>query len=453
MNGMLSTAAGFMDGVLHGADRAFDGVSTDTRRLKSGELFVALTGPHYDGGDFVGKALGAGAAGAVVRALVGEDIAQITVDDTRSALGKLGRSWRERHDLTVVGITGSNGKTTLKEMVAACLSCRAPTLATEGNLNNDIGLPLMLLRIDASHEHAVLEMGANHRGEIAYLTSLAKPDVVVITNAGAAHLEGFGSVQGVAEGKGEILRGTPRPRVAILNADDDYYDYWRSLTTDVDVNSFGFGERADVRADSVVVDKGVTRFVLYASAAAVPVSLPLVGVHNVRNACAAAAVATALGMPLDDIAAALGTVRPVGGRLQALAGRNGATLYDDSYNANPLSVAAAAEFLVSLPGQSWVVLGDMLELGADEREIHREVGENLRRIGVDRLFATGELCRHASEGYGDGAAWFATADELAAAVGEQLSGDVNVLVKGSRGMRMERVVDALRAADALRRKA
>ena len=173
MNGMLSTAAGFMDGVLHGADRAFDGVSTDTRRLKTGELFVALTGPNYDGGDFVGKALGAGAAGAVVRALVGEDIAQITVDDTRSALGRLGRSWRERHDLTVVGITGSNGKTTLKEMVAACLSFRAPTLATEGNLNNDIGLPLMLLRIDATHEHAVLEMGANHRGEIAYLTSLA----------------------------------------------------------------------------------------------------------------------------------------------------------------------------------------------------------------------------------------------------------------------------------------
>jgi UDP-N-acetylmuramoyl-tripeptide--D-alanyl-D-alanine ligase len=453
VNGTLSKAANSMDGTLHGADGAFDGVSTDTRRLKPGELFVALTGPRYEGSEFVGKALGAGAAGAVVGKLTGEDIAQITVDDTRAALGRLGRTWRESHELTVVGITGSNGKTTLKELIAACLSSVAPTLATEGNLNNEIGLPLMLSRIDASHQYAVLEMGANHRGEIAYLTSLARPDVAVITNAAAAHLEGFGSVQGVAEGKGEILQGEPRPRIAVLNADDAYFDYWCSLAGDSRIRSFGFSEHADVRGGDVVVDKGATRFVLRAGEAAVPVSLPLAGVHNVRNACAAAAVATALGLRLDDIAVALESVRPVGGRLEPLAGLNAAALYDDSYNANPLSVMAAAEFLVSLPGQSWLILGDMLELGPDEREIHREVGESVRRIGVDRLFATGDLCRHSSEAFGDGAAWFATTDELAAAVSEQLSSDVNVLVKGSRAMRMERVVDALRAADPVRRKA
>jgi UDP-N-acetylmuramoyl-tripeptide--D-alanyl-D-alanine ligase len=453
VNGMLSAAASAMEGNLHGADRAFDGISTDTRRLTQGELFFALSGPNYDGADFVGKALGAGAAGAVVGSLVGEDIAQISVDDTRAALGRLARSWRESHELTVVGVTGSNGKTTLKELIAACLSSVAPTLATEGNLNNEIGVPLMLSRIDESHRYAVLEMGANHRGEIAYLTSLARPDIVVITNAGAAHLEGFGSVQGVAEGKGEILQGKPRPHVAVLNADDAYFDYWRSLAGGSRIRSFGVSEQADVRGGDVVVDKGVTRFVLRVGDAAVPVSLPLAGVHNVRNACAAAAIATELGVRLDDIAVALESVHPVGGRLEPIAGVKGAALYDDSYNANPVSVRAAAEFLVSLPGQSWLVLGDMLELGHDEQKIHREVGESARRIGVERLFATGELCRHTSEGFGDGAAWFATTDELAAAVAGQLSSDVNVLVKGSRAMRMERVVDALRAADAMRKKA
>ena len=195
MNGTLSAAAGTMNGTLHGTDRAFDGISTDTRRLVSGELFFALSGPNFDGADFVGKARGAGAAAAVVGSRVGEDIAQITVDDTRAALGKLARSWRESHELIVVGITGSNGKTTLKELIAACLASVAPTLATEGNLNNEIGVPLMLSRIDETHRFAVLEMGANHRGEIAYLTSLARPDIVVITNAGEAHLEGFGSLQ------------------------------------------------------------------------------------------------------------------------------------------------------------------------------------------------------------------------------------------------------------------
>lgn len=453
MNGMLSAAAGFMDGILQGTDRSFDGVSTDTRRLGRGELFFALSGPNFDGADFVGKALGNGAAGAVVSSPVDEDIPQIAVGDTRAALGKLGRAWREQHDLTVVGITGSNGKTTVKELIAACLSCIAPTLATEGNLNNEIGLPLMMLRIDESHQCAVFEMGANHRGEIAYLTSLARPDIVVITNAGAAHLEGFGSLQGVAEGKGEILLGTPRPRIAVLNADDGYYDYWRSLVRGSDVRSFGFSEHADVRGGDVAVDGGVTRFVLRVGDTAVPVSLPLAGAHNVRNACAAAAVAGALGMRLDDIAVALESVHPVDGRLQPLTGVNGAALYDDSYNANPLSVEAAAEFLVSLPGESWLVLGDMLELGSNESEIHREVGENLRRIGIDRLYATGDLCRHTREAFGDGAAWFATTDELAAAVGGQLASGINVLVKGSRGLRMERVVDALRATDALRRKA
>ena len=227
MNSTLASAAESMRGTLHGADRVFDGVSTDTRTISHGELFFALSGPNFNGGEFVAEAADKGAAGAVVASQVPCDLAQISVADTRLALGRLGATWRQQHAATVVAVTGSNGKTTLKEMIAACLSQAEPTIATAGNLNNDIGMPLMLLRISAAHRFAVLEMGANHAGEIAYLTSLARPDVVVINNAGPSHLEGFGTITGVAKGKGEILQGEPRPRCAILNADDDFFDYWR----------------------------------------------------------------------------------------------------------------------------------------------------------------------------------------------------------------------------------
>jgi len=442
-----------MDGTVHGTDRAFDGVSIDTRTLKDGELFFALSGPNFDGGDFVGQAHDKGAAGAVVATAVDGDIAQIVVDDAKLALGRLGKAWRVQHDTTVVGITGSNGKTTLKELIAACLSPVAPTFATEGNFNNDIGMPMMLLRIDQSHRYAVLELGANHPGEIAYLASLSLPDIVVITNAGEAHLEGFGSIDGVARGKGEILQGESRPDFAILNADDEYFDFWRSLADDINVVSFGFNAKADIRGDEIIVDKGLTRFLLHIGDKAVPVSLPLAGTHNVRNACAAAAVATVLGVSPDDIAHGLEAVGPVSGRMQALEGQGGAVLYDDSYNANPLSVIAAGEFLAALPGESWIVLGDMKELGANEARLHSEVGEQLKRVGIDRLFATGELCRNTSEAFGEGASWFDSIDELAPAVLAALSSDVNVLVKGSRSMRMERIVDALRAPAAMRAEA
>ena len=252
MTATLEKAAEFMQGVLHGDDREFDGVSTDTRTIREGELFFALQGPNFDGNDYVRAAKQAGAAGAVVSRRVDDDIAQLTVDDTKAALGRFAAAWRNEHDVTVVGVTGSNGKTTLKELIAACLSRKAATLATHGNLNNDIGVPLMLARIDASHRYVVLEMGANHAGEIAYLTQLVRPDVVVITNAGAAHLEGFGSIEGVALAKGEILQGEPRPQVAILNADDKYFPYWSSQVEDVRCLSFGFDEAADVRADNIV---------------------------------------------------------------------------------------------------------------------------------------------------------------------------------------------------------
>jgi UDP-N-acetylmuramoyl-tripeptide--D-alanyl-D-alanine ligase len=447
----LSVAADAMNGTLHGDDCRFDGVSTDTRTIRDGELFIALSGPNFDGSKFVSHASSKGAVAAVVPSPTTAAVPQIEVEDTRVALGQLGAAWRDQHAITVVGVTGSNGKTTLKELIAACLSSVAPTLATEGNLNNDIGMPLMMSRIDASHRYAVLEMGANHAGEIAYLTNLARPDVVVITNAAAAHLEGFGSIEGVAHAKAEILLGDPRPSVAVLNADDEYYPYWQSLVEGVDVLSFGLDEDADIRADQIETGKGQTHFTMHLLDTTMELTLPLAGEHNVRNACAAAAVATALDVPAETIRKSLESVNPISGRMAPLPGFNGSTLYDDSYNANPLSVIAAAEYIASLGGESWLVLGDMFELGEEAERIHRDVGEAIRESGVDRLFTLGELSTHSGQAFGDGASSYDAIDTLVGDVRADLNGSVNLLVKGSRGMRMERVVDALREAEPMRK--
>ncbi len=440
----LAIAADFMHGQLHGADHPFNGVSTDTRSLQEGELFVALQGPNFDGCDYVGQARDRGAAGAVVPALVDEEIPQIAVEDSKKALGLLGAAWRQQLSPVVVGITGSNGKTTLKELTAACLATAAPTVATHGNLNNDIGMPLMLTRIEEHHRFAVLEMGANHAGEIAYLTALAKPDIVAITNAGAAHLEGFGSLDGVARAKGEILRGETRPKVAVLNADDHYFDYWSALVEDTQLITFGIDGDADVHARNIEAEAGGSSFALHLPGGEIDVVLPLPGRHNVRNACAAAAIALAGGIDIADIKSALETVQPVEGRLRRLAGTDGATIYDDSYNANPLSVVPAAEFLASLPGENILVLGDMGELGDDAARMHAETGSRVREAGISRLLATGALSRNTVEGFGDGASWHADIDGVTARLKSELHADANVLVKGSRFMRMERVVEALR---------
>ena len=439
----LAAAADSMHGTLHGADHAFNGVSTDTRTLQRGELFIALQGPNFDGCDYVGQARDKGAAGAVVPRLVDQDISQIAVEDAKHALGQLGAAWRQQLSPIVVGVTGSNGKTTLKELTAACLAKAAPTLATHGNLNNDIGMPLMLTRIEERHRFAVLEMGANHAGEIAYLTALAKPDIVVITNAAAAHLEGFGSLDGVARAKGEILCGETRPKVAVLNADDRYFEYWSTLVQDTQLITFGIEGDADVRAGNINAEADRSSFDLHLPVGEIDVVLPLSGQHNVRNACAAAAIAIAVGIDIADIKTALESVQPVDGRLRRLAGINGATVYDDSYNANPLSVVAAAEFLASLPGDNLLVLGDMAELGDDAARLHAETGAQVRAAGVSRLLATGALSRNTVEGFGDGATWHADIDELTARVASELGADSNVLIKGSRCMQMEQVVAAL----------
>lgn len=445
-------AAKSMQGELHGIDTLFRGVSTDTRTLREGELFFALHGPNFDGREFVMTAATKQAVAAVVDKSVDAEIANITVDDTRVALGKLAASWRKQMPARVIAITGSNGKTTVKEMVASCLSQGASTLATQGNLNNDIGLPLMLLRLGREHEYGVFELGANHPNEIACLAAMAQPHVVLITNAAAAHLEGFGSIAGVARAKGEILQSQQAPECAILNRDDEYYDLWKSMAKGLAILSFGMNPQADIQATQIRSTRNGSAFTLVLPDTTLEISLPLAGTHNVLNACAAAAASTALGLSAAQIKEGLEKVQPVSGRLQAIDGLRGIHLFDDSYNANPASVIAAAEYIAAKQGECWLVLGDMAELGADAALLHESVGQAVREAGISRLFTTGKQSRRTSAAFGENAEWIESVSDLAEALIAALKsslpehGAINVLVKGSRSMQMERVVSALTRA-------
>lgn len=446
MDSTLAFAAEAVHGALRGCDRNFRGVSSDSRTLRSGELFFALQGPNFDGAKFVSMAQEKQAAAAVVPQAMETALPLIVVDDTLLALGKLAAAWRNKMPARVIGITGSNGKTTLKELVANCLALSANTLATHGNLNNEIGMPLMLLRIAPEHQFAVIEMGANHAGEIAYLASLANPEIVVITNAGPAHLEGFGSLAGVVAAKSEILSNDTRPQFAILNADDLAFSFWKSKVADANVVSFGVSATADVRATDIVATAAGSTFTLHMPQCSLPISLPLPGEHNVMNACAAAAIATVLDITKEQIKQGLESSQAVSGRLQSVDSVNGAVLYDDSYNANPVSVAAAATFLGQQAGETWLVLGDMAELGAESVSLHAAAGAHAKQVGITHLLVTGEHCRHTAKAFGDGGQWFASLEELITQLRESLSADDSVLVKGSRSMGMERVINALRAS-------
>jgi UDP-N-acetylmuramoyl-tripeptide--D-alanyl-D-alanine ligase len=441
----LREAATVMKGELEGADRAFRGCSTDSRTIKSGELFIALRGERFDGHEFLAAAAGAGAGGALVdRNVPAAALPLIRVDDTLAAMGRLAADWRGRFRAPLLAITGSNGKTTVKEMLAAILARRAPVLATRGNLNNEIGVPLTLFGLGAEHRFAVLEMGANHPGEIRRLTNIARPDVAVITQCAPAHLEGFGSVEGVARAKAEIYEGLAAGGAAILNADDAYCALWRDLGAARRQISFGLSAPADVTAEDIApLAGGGFGFRLRTPRGGIGVQLPLPGRHNVVNALAAAACCEAIDTPLADVAAGLGDVHPVKGRLERKPGVASATILDDTYNANPASLRAALDVLSGMPGRHWLVLGDMGELGEAAPALHRGAGELARETGAERLFALGALSSEAVAGFGAGAYHYGSVADLVEAVKRDLRPDVVVLVKGSRAMQMERVVDAL----------
>jgi len=359
-------------------------------------------------------------------------------------LGRLAAAWRAHYAVPMAAVTGSNGKTTTKEMIAAILSRRGAVLATRGNLNNDIGVPLTLLRLRDEHRFAVIEMGANHAGEIAYLTGLARPDVAVITNAAAAHLEGFGSLEGVGRAKGEIFAGLRTGGVAVINADDAMAPLWFELAGDAQVRRFALDADAEVRGQWRA-EHGGGHLKLTTPAGETHIHLPLAGRHNAMNALAAAAVTEALGAGLDDIRAGLESLVPVHGRLERIAGVGGMHIIDDTYNANPASLAAALDVLTGEEGSRWLVLGDMGELGQDGARLHAEAGALARAAGVERLLALGELTREAVQAFGAGAEHFADVETLVAVLRRDWPGLGTVLVKGSRSMHMERVIEALRA--------
>ncbi len=438
----LSEAAPALGAERVGPDVTVSGVATDSRGLAPGALFVALEGERFDGHAFLEQARAAGASAALVRRGAQTTLPRLEVADTRRALGALGAWWRERLALPVLAVTGSNGKTTVKQMLGAALGQAGPVLVTEGNLNNDIGVPLTLLRLTSRHRFAVIELGANHPGEIAYLAGLARPRVGVVTNAAPAHLEGFGDVAGVARAKGELFEALPEDGVAVINADDPYADLWRRRAGRCRQLSFGLQAPADVTARWEPVSGG-TRLEVRTPAGATTVRLPLAGQHNVMNALAAAAGTLALGLELGAVREGLERAAHVSGRLQPRRARCGARILDDTYNANPASLAAALEVLAAGSGERWLVLGDMGELGADAETLHREAGRAARAAGVSRLFALGPLAAAASEAFGSGARHYTDAAALAADVHGGLHPEVRVLVKGSRSMHMERVVEAL----------
>lgn len=458
IRGQLATVAQVAGGRLHGRDAAYEGVSTDTRSLQPGQLFFALRGARNDGIAFVAEAQRVGAAGAVVAAVQNLDLPQVHVADTRLAFGELARHWRAQFTIPLVGITGSNGKTTVKEMTAAILRAACDgnadaVLMTWGNLNNEIGLPRTLSYLDRGHRAAVIEMGAAKAGDIAYLARIAAPTVGVVTNAARAHLQGFGTIEDVAATKGELFEALPAGATAVINRDDRFFQSWWERSAGRERLTFGQHPDADYRAEAIepaaAGDRAALGFTLVCPLGRQPLRLPMAGKHNVLNALAAAAAAAACGATLQDIASGLSAMRNVPGRLRRVAGRRGLSLYDDSYNANPGSVRAAIAFLESLPGERWLVLGDMAELGADAAAMHREMGELARRAGISRLFCAGPLSRAAAEGFGAGAEWRESVAQLVELLQAVADGGVTVLVKGSRSMGMEQVVRALAAESAM----
>jgi UDP-N-acetylmuramoyl-tripeptide--D-alanyl-D-alanine ligase len=419
-------------------DIEFHGITTDSRQLEPGMLFAALAGESHDGHNHIEQAAKCGAVAVLVSQAVETDLPVIQVKDVQLALGTLAGYWRTQCKARVVGITGSNGKTTVKEMIANILRQNSSVLATKGNFNNELGLPLTLFQLDKSNDYAVLEMGASNPGDIAYLADIARPDVGLITNIGPAHLQGFINIEGVARAKGELFSALPSDGTAIINASEPWVDLWQSSNI-AGTTSFFNGEglnhiQAHLNDEKVMVSTPVGEFAL---------QLPLPGEHNLTNALAATAVCLALDVPLKDIKTGLESVQPVPGRLSLKHAKSGWTVIDDTYNANPASLYAALQVLASQNGEPWLVLGDMKELGSNSRKMHAELGDAARSLGVKRLFALGDASMATVDAFGDMASHFGSREELIKALRSQLKPGVACLVKGSRSMGMEHVVSAI----------
>ena len=446
---MMSQVARALDAALHGNDVLMTGVSKDTRDIDSGDLYVALKGEHFDGHQFARQAHDAGAAAMLVSELQPLPATQVQVADTRLALGRLAAYWRQHWGELqpagmLIGITGSNGKTSVKEMCSKALADFAgaeAVLATRGNLNNDIGMPMTLLELREQHQFAVIEMGANHVGEIDYLSSIARPDVAIVNNVGPAHLEGFGSLEKTAQAKAEIYNGLSEDGIAIINRDDVFADYWVDYCADVNKLCFSM---QDTAADLYAEKIDSNRFLITLGAEQAELSLKVPGKHNVMNALAATAAVYSVGIPLQFIAASLSAFENIHGRLTQRHSDIGCLVIDDSYNANPISVSAAIDVLAGITAPERVlVLGDMAELGDDAARLHAEIGANAQQAGIEYLYATGTLSINTTDAFGENGIHFADKDALIDALNEKLTGNEVVLVKGSRSAAMEEVVERI----------
>ncbi|MFK8079218.1 MAG: UDP-N-acetylmuramoyl-tripeptide--D-alanyl-D-alanine ligase [Granulosicoccus sp.] len=441
----LSECVAPLDAALIGGSVAVEGVSIDTRTLKPGELYIAIVGERFNGHAFVEAAREAGAAAIMVHEEVNCELPQLRVADTQTALGRLGKFWASRFAIPTVAVTGSNGKTTVKEIITCILQQQGPVLATKGNLNNELGVPLTLLNMRKEHDYAVVEMGASHAGEIARLVALVEPDVAVVTNIGTAHLEGFGSVEGIANAKSEIYAGLKSDGYGVINADDAFADVMRAACLHCRTREFGLTDDADVSGsfghELLINSIGKT----------ISPRFRLAGKHNVLNALAAVAAAQCMDVQADSIIRGLEAVSPVPGRLERKPGAQGAAIIDDSYNANPDSVRSAIEVLAAHRGKRYLVLGDMGELGPDAPSMHSEIGQFAREQGIEGLWTTGALSSETCKAFHDSAfgpvpeqgAHFVDHESLIASLRECLADDVTVLIKGSRSARMERVVNAV----------
>ena len=443
----LSKAAEILQTGYQGKDVCFFGCSTDTRTLKEKELFIALRGENYDGHDYIDKAKVSGASAVLVEEERDKLIPYIVVKNARHAMGELARNWRANFSIPLLAITGSNGKTTIKEMVAAILKVKAPVLATQGNLNNSIGVPLTLFGLEDRHQYAVIEMGANHPGEIEWLTQISQPTIALISQCAPAHLEGFGSIEGVARAKSEIFRGLQQGGVAVINGDDDFADLWMEESDHADQLTFGLGSNNEVTAESIHLENGKSSLQMKTPVGEIELTLNVPGKHNISNALAAAACAISLGICLSTIKQGLESVNAAKGRLQIKTGLKKCRIVDDTYNANPRSLEAALNVLGEFPGRHWLVLGDMAELGNDAGSLHEYAGDISRASGVERLYALGELTKCSVQSFGKGAHHVSSHEQLVSLLETEIGADVTILIKGSRAMGMEYLVNALEAKE------
>ena len=429
-----------------GATFLVKGFSIDTRTIAPGEIFFAIKGDSLDGHDYIDQAVEQGAVAVVTQKWVSTTVPVIQVTDTTKALGQVATAIRQLYSPKTVAVTGSCGKTTTKAMLANILRIAGPTLVPEKNYNNQWGLPLTLFNLNETHKFAVLELGADHVGEIATLTAIAKPDVAILTCAQPVHVEKFGSLENIVKGKGEIFQGLPDEEgAAIINADDVHADYWRGLIKPTQrIITFGIHNAADVSAQDIHMDElSQPSFTLIYKSQRIPIKLNVMGEHNIANALGAAAACFALGISTETIQRGLGEMSPVAGRLVRKMGLNGALLIDDTYNSNPHALKAALAVLAANPKDKILVLGDMLELGEQAEKLHYEAGTLAREAGVKKLYAYGPLSVEAVKAFGTGASHYETHEALTEALKKELSNETAVLFKASRGMKLEKIVQAV----------